>query len=50
VRARAGELADPQTLNALLEDPSKLDAAISNKSATIAGDPTALRRLLDAVR
>jgi DNA-binding HxlR family transcriptional regulator/DNA-binding CsgD family transcriptional regulator len=38
---------DPQTLNALIEDPSKLDAAISNKSATIAGDPTALRRLLD---
>jgi DNA-binding HxlR family transcriptional regulator len=40
---------DPKTLNALLEDPGKLDAAVSDGIAAIAGDPSALRRLLDAV-
>lgn len=40
---------DPKTLNALLEDPGKLDAAVSDGTAAIAGDPSALRLLLDAV-
>jgi DNA-binding HxlR family transcriptional regulator len=40
---------DPKTLNALLEDPGKLDAAVSDGIAAIAGDPSALRGLLDAV-
>lgn len=40
---------DPETLNALLEDPGKLDAAVSDGTAAIAGDPSSLRQLLDAV-
>jgi DNA-binding HxlR family transcriptional regulator len=40
---------DPKTLNALLEDPGKLDAAVSDGTAAVAGDPSALRQLLDAV-
>lgn len=40
---------DPRTLNALLDDPTALDAAISDGSVTTAGDPSALRRLLQAV-
>ena len=40
---------DPQTLNALLDDPSKLDAAVSERSAVITGDWLALRRLLASV-
>jgi DNA-binding HxlR family transcriptional regulator len=40
---------DPKTLNALLEDPGKLDAAVSDGIAAIAGDPSALRGVLDAV-
>jgi hypothetical protein len=39
---------DPKTLNALLEDPGKLDAAESDGTAGVAGDRSALRRLLDA--
>jgi DNA-binding HxlR family transcriptional regulator len=40
---------DPKTLNALLDDPGKLDAAVSEGSAAVTGDRSALRRLLDAV-
>jgi DNA-binding HxlR family transcriptional regulator len=38
---------DPWTLNALLQDPSKLDPAVSEGSAAVTGDWSALRRLLD---
>jgi alkyl sulfatase-like protein len=37
---------DPRTLNALLDDPGGLDAAVSDGSATVTGDRSALRRLL----
>jgi len=37
---------DPGTLNALLDEPAALDAAISNGSVAAAGDLSALRRLL----
>jgi DNA-binding HxlR family transcriptional regulator len=40
---------DPKTLNALLEDPGARDVAISDGSATAAGDLPALRGLLRAV-
>jgi len=40
---------DPKMLNALLENPDALDAAISDGSAIAAGDLPALRRLLRAV-
>jgi alkyl sulfatase BDS1-like metallo-beta-lactamase superfamily hydrolase len=40
---------DPKTLNDLLEDPGKLDAAVADGSAAIAGDRSALRRLLNSV-
>jgi DNA-binding HxlR family transcriptional regulator len=40
---------DPQTLNALLDDPSKLDAAVSERSAAVTGDWSAVRRLLASV-
>jgi DNA-binding HxlR family transcriptional regulator len=40
---------DPKTLNALLEDPGKLDTAMADGSAAVAGDRSALRRLLAAV-
>jgi DNA-binding HxlR family transcriptional regulator len=39
---------DPTTLNALLENPGALDAAISDGSARADGDLAALRRLLQA--
>lgn len=39
---------DPQTLNALLNDPGTLDTAISDGDAIVAGDRSALRRLLGA--
>jgi hypothetical protein len=39
---------DPQTLNTLLGDPSRLDA-MSEQSAAVTGDRSALRRFLDAV-
>jgi hypothetical protein len=39
---------DPKTLDTLLEDPGKLDAAESDGTAAVAGDRSALRRLLDA--
>jgi DNA-binding HxlR family transcriptional regulator len=39
---------DPWTLNALLDDPSRLDPAVSVGNATVTGDWSALRRLLDA--
>jgi DNA-binding HxlR family transcriptional regulator len=38
--------ADPTTLNALLETPGKLDAAVSDGSVIAGGDVSALRRLL----
>jgi DNA-binding HxlR family transcriptional regulator len=41
--------ADPQTLNALLDDPAALDAAVSGGSVVVAGDLSALHRLLQAV-
>ena len=41
--------ADPETLNALLDDPATLDAAISGGSVVAAGDLPAVRRLLQAV-
>ena len=40
---------DPKTLNALLEDPGEFDTAVADGSAAIAGDRSALRRLLAAV-
>jgi DNA-binding HxlR family transcriptional regulator len=39
---------DPATLNALLETPGKLDAAVSGGSVVATGDVSALRRLLQA--
>ncbi|MGX7678919.1 winged helix-turn-helix transcriptional regulator [Jatrophihabitans sp. DSM 45814] len=41
---------DPATLNALLEDPSGLDAAVTAAAVGITGDVSALRRLLGSVR
>ncbi|PZS10120.1 MAG: HxlR family transcriptional regulator [Acidimicrobiales bacterium] len=40
---------DPKTFNVLLDDPAALDAAMSDGSAVVAGDLSALRRLLKAV-
>jgi DNA-binding HxlR family transcriptional regulator len=40
---------DPRTLNTLLEDPSRLDDAVSEQSAVVIGDWSALRGLLGAV-
>jgi DNA-binding HxlR family transcriptional regulator len=40
---------DPWTLNALLDDSSKLDALVSEGSAAVTGDRSALRGLLDTV-
>jgi DNA-binding HxlR family transcriptional regulator len=40
---------DPGTLNALLDEPSKLDAAVSEGSAAVTGDLSALRWLLGTV-
>lgn len=40
---------DPWTLNTLLDDPSKLDLAVSEGSAAVMGEWSAIRRLLDAV-
>ncbi|MFC5924207.1 winged helix-turn-helix transcriptional regulator [Micromonospora vulcania] len=48
-RADASLRADPQTFNALLDDPSALDAAVSDGSVVAAGDLAALRRLLRSV-
>jgi DNA-binding HxlR family transcriptional regulator len=48
-RADACLRADPETLNALLEDPAGLDTALSDGSVVAAGDLSALRRLLQAV-
>ncbi|WP_405144218.1 winged helix-turn-helix transcriptional regulator [Sphaerisporangium sp. NBC_01403] len=48
-RADASLRADPEQLNALLDDPSTLDAALSDGSVTATGDLPALRRLLQAV-
>ena len=47
--AAASLRADPQTLNALLDDPAALDAAVSDGSVVVAGDRLALRGLLRAV-
>jgi DNA-binding HxlR family transcriptional regulator len=47
-RADACLRADPETLNALLDDPAALDAAVSDGSVVAAGDLSALRRLLQA--
>jgi DNA-binding HxlR family transcriptional regulator len=57
VRIEAGEAAgadavlhtDPATLNALLEDPGTLDAALAGGSATVAGELAAVRRLIGSV-
>ena len=40
---------DPWTLNTLLDDPSKLDLAVSEGTADVEGNWSALRRLLDTV-
>jgi hypothetical protein len=40
---------DPWTLNTLLDDPSKLDLAVSEGTAAVEGDWSALRRLLETV-
>jgi predicted lipid carrier protein YhbT len=40
---------DPETLNALLDDPSKLDAAVSERRAVVTDDWSALLRLLGTV-
>ena len=37
---------DPQTLNALIDDPATLYAALADGRATVTGDRAALRRLL----
>ncbi len=47
--ADASLRADPRALNALLENPAALDAALADGSAAAAGDLPALRRLLRAV-
>jgi DNA-binding HxlR family transcriptional regulator len=39
---------DPRTLNALLADPTLLDARLADGSAAVDGDLVAARRLLDA--
>lgn len=39
---------DPKTLNTVLDNPSALDAAITDGRLTVTGDRTALRRLLGA--
>jgi DNA-binding HxlR family transcriptional regulator len=49
VEADASLRTDPKTLNALLENPDALDAAISGGSATAAGDLQVLHLLLRAV-
>jgi DNA-binding HxlR family transcriptional regulator len=46
--AAASLRTDPKTLNALLEDPYALNAAVSDGSAVAEGDLAALRRLLEA--
>lgn len=38
----------PRTLNTLLSDPGRLDAAIADSSVTVTGDLPAVRRLLQA--
>jgi DNA-binding HxlR family transcriptional regulator len=48
-RADSSLRTDPKTLNALLDNPDGLDAAVADGSVTVAGDQSALRRLLDAV-
>jgi DNA-binding HxlR family transcriptional regulator len=47
--AAASLRTDPKTLNALLDDPDALPAAVSDGSAVAAGDLAALHRLLQAV-
>jgi DNA-binding HxlR family transcriptional regulator len=47
--AAASLRTDPKTLNALLGDPSGLDASVSDGSVVVAGDLEALRQLLQAV-
>jgi DNA-binding HxlR family transcriptional regulator len=57
VRIEAGEAAgadavlhtDPATLNALLEDPGQLDAALADGSAEVTGDQKVVRRLISSV-
>ena len=41
---------DPETLNVLINDPAALDAALSDGTVVAAGDLSALRRLLRAVK
>ena len=40
---------DPKTLNALLEDPNKLDAASADGTAAVTGDHSVFCRLLGSV-
>jgi DNA-binding HxlR family transcriptional regulator len=47
--AAASLRTDPKTLNALLGDPTALDASVSDGSVVVAGDLEALRQLLQAV-
>lgn len=47
--AAASLRTDPKTLNALLDDPAALDAAVSDGSIVATGDLAALHRLLRAV-
>jgi DNA-binding HxlR family transcriptional regulator len=48
-RADVSIRTDPRTLNALLEDPGAVDAALSEGTIVVAGDLAALRQLLQAV-
>ena len=57
VRIEAGEAGgadavlrtDPATLNALLEDPDRLDAVLAGGSATVTGELAVVRRLIGSV-
>jgi DNA-binding HxlR family transcriptional regulator len=40
---------DPSTLNALLDDPAGLEHAVSRHRASVTGDESALRRILNSV-
>jgi DNA-binding HxlR family transcriptional regulator len=48
-RADVSIRTDPTTLNALLEDPGTVDAALSEGTIVVTGDLAALRQLLQAV-
>lgn len=48
-RADVSIRTDPTTLNALLEDPDTVDAALSEGTIVVTGDLAALRQMLQAV-